>query len=72
MKKLEIISVVMFRIGLIISFIGIAILSFFTFVLDVKAEVFDLVLSFAFVGLIMMLVSFALDFISAIKGRDNK
>lgn len=71
MRKLETISVVLFRIGLIISFIGIAILSFFTFVLDVKAEVFDLVLSFAFVGLIMMLVSFALDFISMAKNKNK-
>ena len=72
MKILNIISAVLFRLGLLISFIGIAVLAYFNFILStVGTEEFDRVLTVTFIGLIMMLISIALDFIPTRGNGEN-
>lgn len=70
MKKL--ISAVLFRLGLIISAIGAAMLAYYNFGCStILEEKFDRSVTVAFSGLIIMLVSFAIDLIPQRKDDKN-
>lgn len=72
MKALDKIASVLFRIGSLISLIGVAILAYFNFFCPtIQTKEFDRVLIVVFVGLIMMLVSIAMDFMSVAKNKNK-
>lgn len=73
MRKRDIISAVLFRLGLATSLGGTAVMAYFNFVCStIRQEELDQAVTVVFIGLIIMLVSFALDFIPRKDGKNDK
>lgn len=72
MKAFDKIASILFRIGSLISLIGVAVLAYFNFFCPtIQTEKFDLVLIAVFVGSIMMLMSIAMDFVTTAKKKNK-